>query len=324
MAADQWSHRPAFGDTEGAWAIVPDAAASKVVVAVLDSGLDETHPEFAGRVASGGLNTLFDPPSADISDDNGHGTHCAGIVAAANDQAGVRGVAPGAQILPVKVLDQQGAGTDLGILQGIMAAIAWLPTPDDGSRVRVLSLSLGAALEDVSALYAQAFAIARRRGIVVVAASGNESLDFVGSPANAPPAIAVGSTSRYLGWERLSGFSNGGHALALVAPGAAILSTYPRTLGDLSGYAVESGTSMATPFVAGVAAQLVARYDPGNTRLDAAWTDLVRTRLLAAVDDLGPPGRDDLHGEGRANAHLAVYPQTLEGPVIQPTPAPPP
>lgn len=314
LGARQWSHRPAFADGEGAWAVVPDAAASKVVVAVIDTGLDATHPEFQGRIAPGGVNTVAEPPTGDTQDDQGHGTHCAGIVAAANDGAGVRGVSPGARILPIKALDASGSGSDLAVLSGLMAAIAWRPTPDDGSRVRVVSMSLGASFEDVDSLYTQAIALARQAGIVVVIAAGNDGFEFVTSPATSPGAIAVGSTGRYLGWERLSGFSNAGARLALVAPGEDILSTYPLALGDRTGYETQSGTSMATPYVAGVVALLAARYDPGNTRLDAAWADAVRARLLTAVDDLGPPGRDEWHGAGRINARLAVEPATLAPP----------
>ncbi|MEB3222492.1 MAG: S8 family serine peptidase [Candidatus Sericytochromatia bacterium] len=311
----QWAHRTDLANTPGAWSVVPVADQAKVVVAVLDSGLDVGHPEFAGRIVGQRNSTASAADPSDVTDVEGHGTHVTGIVGANGaDGNGIAGVAWGAKILPVKVFPDNAAGTDMDILSGFMYAINWRPTPDDGSRVRVVNMSLGSPTGEVSALWLEAVQIARDLGVVVVVASGNEALPFAATPANTPGVLSVGSTAQYLGWESVSGFSNGGPTLDLVAPGEDILSTLPTagsTLG-MATYGSTSGTSMASPYVAGVAALAVARYDKNNARVEGSFVDLLLARLRKAVTDLGPPGRDSLSGFGRLDARRAVAPETLE------------
>jgi subtilisin family serine protease len=312
---EQWAHLPTRSDTEPAWSLVPAAQQSQVIVAVLDTGLDVDHPEFAGRVVAPRDMTgdeASDP--TDVHDVQQHGTHCAGIVGAAGDNGvGVAGVAWGVKIMPVKVLGDSGFGSDFGILMGMLYAIRYRPEPDDGSRVRVLSMSLGAESGSVNALYEEVIQEARAAGIVVVIAAGNSGHEFVGSPASAPSAVCVGSTADYMLWERLSQFSNFGDQLDVTAPGSDILSTVPKPVGGSydEAYASFSGTSMACPYVAGLAALITARYDPTNGRMDAAWVDALQARLADSADDLGDPGRDPLYGSGRVNAARAVAPATL-------------
>jgi subtilisin family serine protease len=303
----QWSHASTTANTTQAWELVTPESQASIVVAVLDTGLDITHPEFAGRVVTPFNAMNGATPTTSVTDNDGHGTHVTGIIAAdGQNETGGAGVAWGVRILPIKVLTAAG-GTDAEILRGFMHAVNWRPSPDDGSRVRVINMSLGNSSADVSAIYTEAVAIAEAAGIVVVAASGNNSAGFVASPANSPGVLAVGSSFRHAAWEGVSTFSNGGPRLDLVAPGEEIYAPLP---GDRYGYF--SGTSMASPYVAGVAALLVARYDPLNARTDANFVDLVRQRLTLAVKDLGLPGRDDLAGSGRLDAGRALAPATLE------------
>jgi subtilisin family serine protease len=312
---EQWAHRPDRSNTEAAWSVVPAASQSKVIAAVLDSGLDVSHPEFAGRI-QGAMNFAGAGaiPDTNVKDDVGHGTHVTGILAAAGDNGvGVAGVAWGVQILPVKVLDKDGNGNDFQILKGFAYATQYVPKPDNGARVRVINLSLGSDGGRVSQLWTDAVAAANAAGIVVVAASGNDGRDVVGLPANTPGVLAVGSTGNYVAWENISPFSNYGARLDLTAPGEGILSTTPVLGSELGAmYAYASGTSMASPFVAGVAALVMARYDPANAQTNASFAARVRQRLMRAVDDLGPPGHDPLYGTGRINAAKAVAPATLD------------
>ncbi|MEB3196769.1 MAG: S8 family serine peptidase [Candidatus Sericytochromatia bacterium] len=310
----QWAHATDTANTVGAWALVPPASQASVVIAVLDTGLDITHDEFAPERIRGTFNGLEEEAGAtdtsDVTDDDGHGTHVAGIAAASGgNNIGGAGVAWGAGILPVKVLGPMG-GTDTAILLGMIHAMNWRPDPDDGSRVRVMNMSLGAQGEgaaSVGPLYTEAVALARLAGVVVVIAAGNGGQPFVESPANTPLAVAVGSTHHHLGLEGVSSFSSGGTRLDLVAPGENIYSTIPG-----NDYDTFSGTSMAAPYVAGLVALITARYDAQNLRTNATFVDLVRHRLTKSAKDIGPPGRDNLSGWGRVDARRAVATSTIE------------
>ncbi|MNX86287.1 Thermophilic serine proteinase precursor [compost metagenome] len=172
-------------------------------------------------------------------------------------------------------------------------------------------MSLGSTYQGRSPFYDFVFAEARKRGVLVVVASGNDGAE-VCAPANSPDCLSVSSTSRYqvgdILWEWLSGFSNRGERIDVAAPGGQIYSTVP-TYANSTGttsYATMSGTSMACPYVAGLAALLVAKHDPANTRQDAAFHDQVRQHIMATSDDLGALGRDDKYGHGRVNVRRAV------------------
>jgi subtilisin family serine protease len=253
-----------------------------VKVALIDTGIDLDHPDLA---VAGGVTFVEDTTNAD--DDNGHGTHCAGIIAALDNQSGVVGVAPEASIYAVKVLDSTGSG----YLSDVAAGVDW--AIDNG--MQVISLSLGTN-SDYQTMR-DACSRAGAAGIIVVAAAGNDyrkrrrrELDTVDYPAAYDSVIAVGAIDHS---DTRAYFSSTGAALELAAPGVSIYSTY---IGG--GYATMSGTSMACPHVAGVAALILA--GPGGN---------VRTILQESADDLGAAGRDNWYGYGLVDATSAAYVQ---------------
>jgi len=207
---------------------------SGVKVAVLDTGIAK-HPDL--RI-SGGIS--FVNGTKNYNDDNGHGTHVAGIIAAANNGIGVVGAASKAQVFAVKVLDKYGSGSYGQVIQGIDWAV------ENG--MNIISMSFGGSVES-QALH-EAIKQASARGILVVAAAGNSGAggDTILYPARYPEVISVGAVDRA---HKRAGFSSTGPELDLVAPGVDILST---TADD--GYGTLSGTSMATPHVTGAAAAL--------------------------------------------------------------------
>jgi thermitase len=264
----------------------------EVVVAVLDTGIDLEHPDLRARLVPG---ISFVPGTFSPQDDHGHGTHVAGIVGAEPlTPDGAMGVAPGCRLMPVKVLDAQGSGTTSRICQGIVWAV------DHGARV--LNLSLGGAGGGKSLEAAVAYAISR--GVVVVAAMGNEGANIQEYPAGYPGVIAVGATDD---GGRVASFSNIGRWISLSAPGSDIYSTMPMrsfTLlsedpGAAPGHGVLSGTSMATPFVTGVAALMIS-LQPMLT------PDALRARLERTAQDLATPGFDTATGFGLVQADLAL------------------
>ncbi|GIF13025.1 S8 family peptidase [Actinoplanes teichomyceticus] len=257
-----------------------------VTVAVIDTGVDARHPDLAGQVLTG-WDAIAGRAGGD-TDPQGHGTHVAGTVAALTGNAvGVSGVAPDVRVLPVRVLNATGSGYDSDTAEGIVWAA------DNGADV--INLSLGGTAH--SSAVTSAVAYARSRGVVVVAAAGNERTK--GSPASYPGAdqgvIAVAATDSA---DTVAPYSNAGDYVDVAAPGSAVLSTYPTALGS-SGYATMSGTSMASPHVAAVAALLVAAR-PGLT------PDQVESALEASAVDLGPAGRDTDYGHGRIDAAAAL------------------
>lgn len=331
----QWAHQPTFGDTQGAWDIlaqIPDASASqnRVIVAVLDTGLDIGHPEFAGRVISplnftstnsfdAVANTQPTATASNVTDTVGHGTHVAGIIGATGGNGvGVAGVAWNVRLMPLKVL---GAADSTGFeVAKALYYVANYVSPD-GARVRVVNMSLGVAgLFHPEVTMEEAVSYLYNRGIICCIAAGNEA-GPVTSPANVSRGVCVSSTSSSLGYEFLSGFSNFGPRVDVAAPGGAIWSTVPRAGSEIGGadaranpYKSISGTSMATPYVAGVAALIMARY--ASESVSATQTPdfaaKVIARLQQSADDLGEPGRDNLYGFGRVNARRAIAPATLD------------
>jgi subtilisin family serine protease len=326
---EQWAHKKEFANAEEGWRQLQGVDQRKVTVAMIDTGIDVTHEEFQGRVV-GGVNVGSNGWGVnDLRDFVGHGTLTAGIMgASANNGKGGAGVAHDVMIMPIKADYFEEDGTTnsfslMDILAGMRHAID--QQVQGSSRVRVINLSLGENIGGVRPLYAEAVAWARRKGILVVASTGNLGSDIVGTPANTPYCLAVGSTSQHLGFEFVSPFSNYGERLDLVAPGGGILAPIPTTenmigtLGgqnDIRGYAYASGTSEAAPYVSGVAALVFAKYDPNNASLAteeqaSAMVDRVRAHLLRAVDDLGPYGWDPSYGAGRINVLKALSPSSL-------------
>jgi thermitase len=266
-------------------------------IGIVDTGIDAGHPDLAGAVVdcagvrSTGINllglTLLDDPTlvpGRCADDNGHGTHVAGIAAArANNARGVAGVAFNSPLAICKALDSRGSGT----LAAIANCIAYLSA--QGAKVISMSLSTAANPRTL----ADAVSAATDAGALLVAAAGNDGSAATVYPANYPQVVSVAAIDRA---NAHAAFSNANPDVELSAPGVDILSTY---LGG--GYSTLSGTSMATPYVAGAAAIVAARNPGGGP---AAW----RAKLDGAVDDLGPSGRDPQFGFGRVNVRKAVAP----------------
>jgi type VII secretion-associated serine protease mycosin len=261
-----------------------------VVVAVVDTGIDLGHPDLAGQIVAG-RNVLV--PGAPPADDNGHGTMVSGVIAArTNDAIGVVGIAPSAKIMPIKVLDSSGGGSDTDIAIGVN----WARTHG----ARVINLSLGGAFDDP--VLATAIHQAIAAGIVVVAAAGNDGAENVSYPAADAGVLAVSATDHTGG---LAAFSSYGWRVDVAAPGYAITST---TRG--SGYATESGTSFASPIVAGVAALIRSQHP--------TWTGAqVDDRIRSTARDLGAPGVDPAFGYGLVDPLGA-----LGGPRAAPRPSP--
>ncbi len=226
-----------------------------VQIAVLDTGIDPSHPDLAGKVT-----WVYDATGTGVKDETGHGTHVAGTIAASYNGFGVAGVASGAEIYGIKVL----AGRDMvgeyqWFADGIYAAVygpdGILGTKDDAD---VISMSFDSQGELPPSYVYDAIKFAYDNGVVLVAAAGNggdgdiTTLEGDTWPAAYSEVIAVGSTDMY---DRVSTFSNTAPYLELVAPGEFIVSTF------LNGsYAMWAGTSMATPHVSGVVALLIAEY----------------------------------------------------------------
>lgn len=225
-----------------------------VVVAVLDTGAQVDHPDLQGQII-GGRNFTDDHNANpdNFYDNNGHGTHVAGTIAA-NFVGGIVGVAPQAKLLICKVLDAEGSGTYEGIVRAIEYAINW--EGPNGEKVRVINMSLGGP-EGTDELYA-AVKSAVDNEIAVVVAAGNEGDDNEDTHEFAYPAaynevIEIGA----IDYDRkLAYFSNNNIEVDAVAPGVDILSTYPG-----SKYARLSGTSMAAPHAAGVLALIIQRAE---------------------------------------------------------------
>jgi thermitase len=259
-----------------------------VTVAVLDSGVELTHPDLLGHLQPG---YDFINDDSDPDDDNGHGTRMTGIIAATQNNAiGISGVAPQAQILPVKVLDAEGNGPYSVVASGIAYAV------DHGARVLNLSLAGTAP----SSVLQAAIDYATAHDVVLVAASGNAGNDVPTYPAAASGAVAVGAINSS---DQRAYFSNYGAWLSFAAPGDGIVTT---TRGGL--YGGSSGTSPAAAFGSGVFALLFGAH-PTMSRSEAI------ARVEAGTVDLGSNGWDPYFGEGRADAYAALVPGQHGAPI---------
>jgi subtilisin len=272
---------------QGAW----DFSQGKDIrVAVLDTGIDFTHPDLRPNYR-GGIS--FVPGVASPMDDQGHGTHCAGTIAAAMTGSGVVGVAPLASLYAVKVLSASGSGQFSWIIAGIDWCIQ--------NKMHIVSMSLGGA-QAPTALQTMCNT-AWSKGLLIVAAAGN---DNIGNPV--PPASSnVGFPGKYRNVIAVSAidsanviapFSSRGPEVDVCAPGVNVLST---RLGG--GHTTMSGTSMACPHVAGLAALAWGSHRYSNN--EQVWNLIAST-----VDNLGPPGWDMLTGYGRVNARAAAASMT--------------
>ena len=280
----QWQH--AVLDTERAWAISKGAG---ITVAVIDSGIDVSHPAFAGRISPKSYNAITNQVGLEyVQDDNWHGTHVSGIVAGALDSnIGVCGIAPQVDILAIKAnLDGYTSNYDTAsVLRGIEYA--------EQNGARVINMSLRRAYTfGPSDLERNIIAKAVAKGIVIVCAAGNENAGHAGYPAAYAETIAVSALNYKCLFEY--SFSNYGPEIDIIAPGAQMYSAYPG-----GGYAHGGGTSMATPCVAGVAALILAKH-PEYT------AQQVRDIICQTAREAGDLGRDDYYGHGVLNAYAAL------------------
>ena len=252
---------------------------STIKIAILDTGVDLDHPDLAGKITA---NTNFST-STTTDDIYGHGTHVAGIAAAStNNGIGVAGLGYSASIVSVKVLGDSGSGYYSWVANGIVWAT------DNGAQV--INMSLGGA--SVSSTLEDAVNYAWSKGVVVVAAAGNSGSSAPFYPAYYSNTIAIAATDAS---DKLASWSNYGDWVDVAAPGVSIYST----LID-AGYGYKSGTSMASPHAAGLAAlvySVVTDLD-GNGRLN----DEVRSRIETTADNISSVGA----GSGRINAYMAV------------------
>jgi subtilisin len=251
-----------------------NAESVNVDIAIIDTGIQLNHPDLNVF-----RNVSYVTGARTGNDDNGHGTHCAGIAAARDNNVGVVGVAPGARLWAVKVLDRGGSGTIANVIRGVDYV-----TRNSGS-IEVANMSLGGGN---SATLNNAIANSVARGVIYVVAAGNSNIDAANSsPANSPNVICVSATvdtdglpggfgpgTAYGADDTFASFSNYGAVVDMAAPGVNILSTY---IG--SRYASLSGTSMAAPHVAGAAGlYLAGRAKPTTAAAAAA----ARAAIIAA------------------------------------------
>lgn len=278
----------------GAPAVWSTTKGKGVRVAVLDTGIDATHPDLRDGIAGAKDFTGSHSGPADVQ---GHGTHCAGVIGARVNGFGVVGVAPECSVLAGKVLGDDGSGSTRGIADGIDWAVS--------QGADVISLSLGGP--DDSADIRAAVGRAVARGAIVVAAAGNDGpRGAVGYPGGLADCVCVAAVDQ---GKAVASFSSRGANVYVAAPGVNVLSTYPG-----SRLATMSGTSMATPHVAGLAALWVA----ANPQVSKAGRPAAfKAALRAACDDLPPAGRDGQSGFGfPAAGRLVAKPKADE-------PAPP-
>lgn len=265
------------------WAI--HSGNPETVLAVVDTGVDETHPDLKDKLLPG-----WDAIDNDNNphDGHGHGTHCMGIATAStNNGIGIAGISPNTKAFSVRVLDDRGSGTYANVAAGMVKAA------DLGAKV--LSMSLGGPSSSKEIEDAVKYCISK--DVLIVAAMGNDGRETQSFPAAIPGVMAVGSTDSA---DKRSSFSNMGKHISISAPGSKIWSTLP-TYGSAmgKGYGYASGTSMATPAAAGLAI-LVRSQNPG---FDAKAT---RALIEKTADDIGPKGFDKEYGFGRINVLKAL------------------
>jgi serine protease len=258
------------------------AGKHSVTVAVIDTGLDMKHPDLKAQLLPS--YNAANPANPGIKDV--HGTHVAGIIGAtANNGVGAHGINPNVKILPIDVFNGGSGASDYVIAQGILYAI------EKGAKV--INMSLGGYFN--SPILEDAVKKAIDAGITVVAAAGNDSTDMYSIPASYEGVISVGATDSK---NHLANFSNYGPSVDLVAPGVDVYSTiYDPTKG--ASFAELSGTSMASPIVAGVASLILSKYP--NLKPYEVETILERT-----ATDLGEKGYDLKYGNGLVNPVAAL------------------
>jgi len=263
-----------------------------VTIAVLETGIRSTHIEFSGTNKLI-LGPDFGSDDTDSTDEDGHGTHVAGIAAANNNGSGCVGIAPDASILAIKVFNNYGRCSSVDVVQGIHYAIAY------GARIINLSINSSGTFADlpdqtnVNDLYINAINDAIQAGIAVVTSAGNDNTTLINYPKGASGAIMVAATRAD---DTLAPFSNHGPSLSVSAPGYRIYG--PKAYID-DEYTFMNGTSTATAVVSGAVA-LLLQNDPSLTPKE------IKTLLEYSADDLGDEGHDPFYGAGRINIARAL------------------
>ncbi|MFZ2071774.1 MAG: S8 family serine peptidase [Halobacteriota archaeon] len=259
-------------------------AGAGINIAIIDTGINYSHPDLKDNY-KGGYD--FVNNDTDPGDDNGHGTHCAGIIAAEANGKGIVGVAPAANLYAIKVMNSTGRG----YISDVIAGFEWSIT----HHMDIISMSIGST-HDSRALH-DACDKAYNVGLLLVSSAGNNGNadgtgDTVTYPGKYDSVIAVAAVDSQ---NKRASFSSTGLEVELAAPGVNIYSAYLNNT-----YATMSGTSMACPHVTGTAALVWAAY-PDYIHVN------VRERLQATAEDLGKPGKDDAFGYGLVNAETAAY-----------------
>lgn len=313
---EQWSHEAArVGE---AWRVT--RGKPEVRVAVLDTGVDFEHPDLLGQVINGPDLAEGKPHSRDI---DSHGTHVAGIIAAkADNGVGVAGVAPESRVLALKIFEPY---HEDGRFQGTfyhavsLARAVHYATTQGGAKI--INISAGIADDE---LVTAMLSFARGRGVVICVSAGNKASNaYTGQPKYLDGVLAVHATDPM---DRLARFSNYGSTLGVSAPGMNILSTVPTYENPFTGappkgngYVSLNGTSMAAPFVAGVAALAVSALmdaveahslalngRSNRVKPEQIPASLIEDLIRLGTRDLGVRGRDEVYGAGRVDAARVV------------------
>jgi hypothetical protein len=251
---------------------------TEINIAIIDSGVNSLHPDLQNKVCQG---YDFYNDDSDASDDHGHGTFVAGIIAASENSMGVKGLYHQARIIPVKVLGEAGQGTYEDTAAGIIWAV--------DHHAKIINLSIGSYA--FSNLLRDAVNYALEKGCVVVAAAGNEGVSKEMYPAAYPDVIAVSALGKNGQiWPK----SNKGRYIDFCAPGEQILST-----GLNDSYVLAGGTSASAAIVSALAAMLVSEF-PSVSNV------FIRERIAQTAQDLGKKGRDRIYGNGQINAYMAL------------------
>lgn len=275
--SEQWSITKMKVDT--AWDTTKGDPS--IIIAVIDTGVDVDHPDLMSNLVSG-YNTINNTANAD--DDHNHGTHVAGIAAGVVDNGtGISGIAGKSKIMPIKAMGSDGTGQMSDVIEGIYWAA------DNGAKI--INMSLGFSAPSAPKSLQDAVDYAYGKGIVVVAAAGNDNVGTPRYPAALNHVIAVAATDSN---DKKASFSNYGNHIDVAAPGVNILST----LKD-GQYGMMNGTSMAAPNVSGVVALIMA-YNPSMT------PGQVESLLTSTSTDLGALKKDSIFGYGLVNAYAAL------------------
>lgn len=269
-----------YTEADKAWTLMKQKR--EVKVAVLDTGVDYTHPDLKDRVLKDKGYNFVDNDS-ETMDDNGHGTHVSGIIAAsANNDIGISGITGtlNVKIIPVKVLDEDGEGEVTNIVKGIKYAV------DNGADIINLSFGTNAKSKAIE----EAINYAKSKGVFVVAAAGNDGVSSDNSSPASDGAFAVAAMDYNY---KTADFSDYGNCIEVSAPGEEILSTVP------GGYEAWDGTSMAAPIVSGIAAMVKAE-DP---KLSPSQIENI---LDSTAKDIMTKGKDQKSGYGLIDAYNAI------------------